>query len=206
MPLFGMLPRDCKKYKVYLDFIAREFARFAPGTTEGIRVEMPGTGAIEHKYVMLIGSVNDLRGMPKGNMQTQAPAIVGACSDCGIHGVNVDILGTTIYPGVGRLLPRDHKLRQEYERVMGRTDLPEGVYKGGPHRPVTDDFVRAAMQAGDACPHKVTCFNIVPPTPILVVTRHFCVPRRRATDTASSCSVISGAALSLSTSLTSSRE
>ena len=103
---------------------------------------------------MLLATINDTPAVAKGNMQNGSGSIVRACSDCAIEGKSMASCGTVKYPGCGQFLPASEaKLRARYKECMEKSTQTQHVAAAMHQRPrpMTDAFVRLAMQTGDLC-------------------------------------------------------
>ena len=96
--MLGVIPPKCKNTQLYLEPLIKMFASLKPGTP-GFCVRSPLSGEDEIWHAMIVVTINDMRGISKGNCQMQAPAKVMACNDCVIRGMNPKCYGTTLYPG-----------------------------------------------------------------------------------------------------------
>ena len=149
--MLGLVPRNEKNITIYLDFIAKQIAKYNP-SGPGLLLHDPITAEIRARYVMLLANVNDTPALAKGNRQNGAGSKVRACSDCAIEGKHMKSYHTVKYPGCGRFLPpAEEKLRARYKACMEKSPETHHVAALMDRRPraITDDFARLAMQAGD---------------------------------------------------------
>ena len=96
--MLGVVPPKCKNTQLDLEPLVKMFATLKPGTS-GMRIRSPLSAEDEIWWAMIVCTINDMRGISKGNCQKQAPSKLMACNDCAIRGMNPKCYGTTLYPG-----------------------------------------------------------------------------------------------------------
>ena len=148
--MLGLVPTNEKNLQLFLEYVTRDMARYAPGGP-GLMLHDPDTDEVRPRYLICLFTNNDVRGFPKGNRQTQAPAIKYPCSSCAISGVRPAACKTTVYPGTGRFLPESSPVKAWcVAHVRGNPFLRREISLPLQRpRPLTDSYVRAAMHAGD---------------------------------------------------------
>ena len=105
---------------------------------------------------MLVAAINDMRGVSKGNCQVQAPSKHLACNDCFTRGIYLECYGTTVYPSAVTFLPPDDPLRAKFKRAFHRSARLQELADAPSPRPVTDEYVRLAMEVAHLSPYKTS--------------------------------------------------
>ena len=143
--MVAIFPTNCKNGQLYLEPVVEMFAELKPGGS-GFPVVSPVTGLTETWYAMIALTINDMRGISKGNCQVQAPAKNNACNCCAVRGYHIKCYGTTAYPSAVTFLPPDDPLRDEYRQTFRNwQELRCLADTLEPPRFFSDEYVRAAM-------------------------------------------------------------
>ena len=143
--MVAILPTNCKNGQLYLEPVVQMFAELKPGGS-GFPVVSPVTGLTETWYAMIALTINDMRGISKGNCQVQSPAKTNACNCCAVRGYHIKSYGTTVYPSAVTFLPPGDPLRDEYrETFRNCQELRRLADTLEAPRFFSDEYVRAAM-------------------------------------------------------------
>ena len=156
--MVAILPTNCKNIQMYLEPVVEMFAALKPGG-DGFPVISPLTGQVETWYAMIALTINDMRGISKGNCQMQAPSKVNACNCCAVRGFHLSCYKTTMYPSAVTFLPSGHRLRREYRRTFSKCPTLRKMADVTQPRFFTDEYVRAAMDLAEQSDLKTTSDN-----------------------------------------------
>ena len=156
--MVAILPTNCKNVQMYLEPAVEMFAALKPGG-DGFPVISPLTGQVETWYAMIALTINDMRGISKGNCQMQAPSKVNACNCCAVRGFHLSCYKTTMYPSAVTFLPSGHRLRREYRRTFSKCPTLRKMADVTQPRFFTDEYVRAAMDLAEQSDLKTTSDN-----------------------------------------------
>ena len=157
--LVALLPANTKSDQAYHKYVLEHFR---DGFTDGIQVE---DAAEEGKRVLcrtlITSCINDYRGVPKCNLQAQAPAHQGACKDCNTVGIRYYKSGSQ-YPGHCRFLATSPPLRDRYHAEFKGSVKHQGIHAQPLLRHLTDNQVRRKQEQG-AGYHGVDVFTKLTP-------------------------------------------
>ena len=117
--LVAVFPENSSNDQIYFEEVNRQLSTLYE---TGVQVHDASTGQEVVSKCMLAFMVNDYRGVPKQNLQKQAPAHVGACKDCDLRGVPYYAQGTQ-YMGAVQYLSRQHPLRLEWRREFADIEV-----------------------------------------------------------------------------------
>lgn len=111
--LLGMIPPGYKSLQPFMGLFADQL----DAMIDGLEVYDAYEKRDVKCHSRLLIAINDLRGLPKMTMATQAPSLYWACHCCNVLGIHVKQLGTTVYPGAIRLLDQCGSTRMRVRQL-----------------------------------------------------------------------------------------
>ena len=98
------MPPKVKSYQNLLRPVAEMFARYAPDKEIPLTVMDASTELRRRIWLVLLWTVNDIRGVPGATMGRAPPCYIGPCNCCKIPGMRPCKLTRTVMPGAVRAL------------------------------------------------------------------------------------------------------
>jgi len=113
--LWGLVPgpKPFKNSELYLDMLLPEMKQLSDGIIIPYDAYTGETNVLRRVHILF--TINDLRAVPKLNMQKQTPSRYGACNLCDTIGFKVGPY--PVYPGSISYIP-EGRLKQQYRRDM----------------------------------------------------------------------------------------